>query len=69
MSHVSWHTDCPEGQGIDALSGNTCHVCLESYYDSPRNDRCLPCPWGYTNGMKGATDDSGCTSMYTYLIY
>ena len=60
------HTDCPDGEGVDIFSLWKCRPCLEGMYASATDDQCLWCPPGYTNGVRGATDDSGCTSMYTF---
>ena len=62
MIHVSWHTDCPDGEGLDSSEPRICHPCRPGWYASAINDRCLLCPFGKTNGVYGATDASGCTS-------
>ena len=65
MIRVSWHTDCPAGEEFD-FSKQQCHPCREGGYASDTDFQCIHCPRGYTNGVVGATDDSGCTSMYTF---
>ena len=66
MIFMSWHTDCPEGEGIDDENPKYCKPCRPGWYASNKNDSCLPCPYGYTSDVNGATDDSSCTSMYSF---
>ena len=50
------------------VSSTVCGPCLEGWYvsDIYPVPVCVQCRDGYTNGVVGATDDSGCTSMYTF---
>ena len=59
------NTECPYDEGVDASEPYICHPCKPGYYASAHNDACTACEWRYINGVTGATDDSGCTSMYT----
>ena len=71
MIYMFYDTDCPDGEGITYVtdgdvSSTVCGPCLEGWYVSDIYPVCVQCPDGYTNGVVGATDDSGCTSMYNF---
>ena len=62
------HADCSDGLGLDFSDLWNCHPCHPGFYASADSDYCRPCPKGFTSSVTGATDDSGCTSMYSVLI-
>ena len=68
---ISWiflHTECGQGMGTYFVNGEyICQPCPVGTFASNFSlwEDCDLCPFGYTNGVTGAIDDSGCTSMYS----
>ena len=61
---VSPDTRCPAGQGIK-WGEKTCSPCPSGYYQEANNGvSCRRCSYPLSNGVTGAKDSSGCTSMY-----
>ena len=56
---------CGAGEEI-ASHRNKCRPCYVGWYASATDEKCVWCPTGYTNGVRGATDISSCTTIYSF---